>query len=355
VTGVARPFATAGVSLFVGAGFGVNGFEASAGVEGAITLATASAVNSAGAGIRVEPRPDTRPLPPDIAAAAASLAEGVPSAAFPGAGPREYRFGLGYTYGSEVRLDDILRGTIAARVRVKFLFFSKTWRAVLLRFGGLDPVTFPLLSGGNGLPAEDTGPGHAWGTVQMPLPFVQLAMLDESEVLPGPNGTEGFDTTGVEELFYDGLCICSEPGDGCVRTADCCEDPPGLACFDDPLIPGTASTCVPCRADTFSCNEDDDCCAGLTCFSNPANGDQKECSDCRENANVGVTGESCNDVADCCLVPDLGGPRPPRLGCFEQIAGTGKKCTECLASGPCSSSSDCCGSLECVGGTCTVT
>jgi hypothetical protein len=354
----ATPYALAGASMFVGVGFGVNGFDVSAGVEGALTLGRISLDNSAGAGISVQPQVDKRDFPADVTAAAPSPAK---DTIFPVGGPKEYAFSLRYRYGSSVVLSEILKGTISARVRIKFFFFSKTWRRTLLQFNGFGPVTIPLISGSGGTGSSAADGSHAWGTAQMPLPFADIKKLPANEVLPGVSAP--LDTSRVEQLFYDSLCQCSKITEPCFRNGDCCDKTE--VCFSDPLK-GGAKACSNCRAPDDSCNVDSDCCSGNTCFHDPSNGKQY-CSPCRGKS------QSCNGPSECCAKDGLTqctsypGQAPQntcnaclptgaqcfqgqnqccpgmRFGCIVQINETVAECSNCLnLNSNCLSPDDCC-------------
>jgi hypothetical protein len=292
----ARPFAYAGVSLFVGAGFGVNGFDVSAGVEGAVTLGDLSLDNHAGAGISVQTLPDDRAFPPEIVAAADPAAVALKQTLFPSSGAKSYRYSFDYSYGSSIILKDILKGSIAGRIRIKIAFFSKTFRKVILTFPGFGPETIPLLSGGATLASFSPDDLPVWGTVKMPLPFMALPRLPTNQVLTGPE--KPVDMTRVGELFFDGECQCSANGQACTRDAGCCNRP-SATCFSDPLAP-TAPTCQTCRQGRQTCNDAGDCC-------NP----NARCLDENDTLPAGVkictcepAGGGCSSVANCCSAPD---------------------------------------------------
>ena len=232
LTGEAKPYALAGVSLFVGVGFGVNGFKVSAGVEGAITLGRLGLNANAGAGFGLQVAPDPRRIPDDLVAAAPVGIQDTKQTLFPIGSAKQYTLGLNYKYGLAVDVNQILAGTISARLRIKFFFFSKTWRKKLLRFPGFGlPEPINLISGGGSFAAQTEDP-FGWGTVQMPLPFVELANLNQAT--PELTGTEqDLDKNFVEKFFYDSLCTCQQDLNACVRTDDCCG--PASTCFSDPF------------------------------------------------------------------------------------------------------------------------
>jgi hypothetical protein len=333
VEAYATPYALAGTSLFVGVGFGFNGFDVSAGIEGAITLGRIGINNTAGAGIAVRAVDDTRDFPTDIAAAAVPGAATSHSTIFPLGIAKNYDYSFQYRYGSTVDLSQILSGTIAGRVRVKIAFFSKTWRRVVLRFPGFGPLKIDLISGGGGSAAEsERGDGPKWGTAQMPLPFAQLAPLPASEVLEGDQVPVSNLTTNVEEFFYDSLCQCKKDGEDCFRRGDCCNDMAGSGCLRDTTRPGK-KICSPCRSDGVACTEDSECCASTPiCFNDPGTAGFF-CRACRKH------GESCfpSNPEQCC--PGT------KFGCIIPPGKSKGECRTCIELGdniPCKTGSDCC-------------
>jgi hypothetical protein len=342
------PYAIAGAAFFVGAGFGVNGFKVSAGVEGAITLGRLSMDNYAGAGIGVQAVPDERPLPDAIAAA--GIPEQVASKAtlFPLGGPQTYNYSLLYKYGSALTISDMMRGTLAGRIRLKIAFFSKTWRRVLLRFPGLGTVlNLPLLTGGDN--AAATLPlGHEWGGIQMPLPFMDLTDLSDESL---PPSAEPIDQSLVGDLFYDGMCECAMVGDECSRDAHCC-DHPTTRCFSDPMRPYTP-TCQGCRMGNETCNDTGDCCDPMaTCYDRPGDGlppGVKVCS-------CSMLQTPCESWRNCCNVYE--GTGPARLCQDDPLDGLGDVpvCRRCAREGEsCFTTEDCCPEIvgrDCNGGVC---
>ena len=338
LTGEAGPYALAGVSLFVGVGFGVNGFKVSAGVEGAITLGRVGLNANAGAGFGQQLAPDPRRLPDDIVAAAAPAIQDTKLTLFPIGAAKQYTLGLNYNYGLQVDVNQILAGTISARLRIKFFFFSKTWRKKLLRFPGFGlPAPINLISGGGSFAALSEDP-FGWGTVQMPLPFVELANLDATAPeLTQPVGTPAeVDKSFVEKFFYDSLCTCRQDREACVRTDDCC-GAPNFTCFSDPTgtvpdgsPPGT-KFCRQCGQPNDTCNVDTDCCG------NPS-------SVCRNNRCTCVRPEgTCNSTANCCTSDEAG--VFPFLICENDpsTASTAQVCRTCRHLGePCTDVSNCC-------------
>ncbi|MET0794651.1 MAG: C-type lectin domain-containing protein [Polyangiaceae bacterium] len=292
IEGHATPYALSGVGLFVGVGFGFNGFSISAGVQGDITLGRIALDAFAGAGIGIRATSDDRELPKEVKDAADVGVADTKMTLFPPGGAKKYEFSLLYHYGSDVVLSQILQGSIAGRVRIKIAFFSKTWRKVLLTFPGFGPIEIPLLNGGGSSPALSID-GVDWGAVQMPLPFVKLARLDTTTPLPGPSVP--LSTANVEKLFYDTLCDCKADTEPCFTTSNCCGAPTST-CYKDPEQ-GGQQVCRECGKGNESCNTTKDCCgtANRFCEDNPH--DTKSvtvCRLCRDNI------EPCTEDLDCC-------------------------------------------------------
>jgi hypothetical protein len=252
-----EPHASAGLSLFLGAGFSVPGVSASVGVEGGINMATIQAPAAAGVGLGIAAVPDTRQLPSEVMppVAAAPLG-GTPT--YPIAPPTSYQFFVTYDYGASVNFTDILAGAVNARLRIKFFFFSRTWRKQILKFNGFSK-SFDLL-GDQGTIQSFTIPGAgstvraamgavAMGLSEAELPLVLLAKLppptipmDDDAGVPivepydaGAANVAPLDKTAVGGFFYDDLC-CSKQNEPCADAGRpmCC---PGFQC--------TASGCQP--------------------------------------------------------------------------------------------------------------
>jgi hypothetical protein len=278
VKGEVHPFANAGASLALSVGFNFDDILAvEAGVEGMVTLGNITVPVSAGAGIDVQPAPDNRPPPPELAAI---------SGAIPFIKPMEYQFLMTFDYGAEVDINKILAGSLNVRVHVAFLFFSKTWRATIVSFKGFSLPPLVLFKGKSGDIALGDAP---WATVQMPNPFPTLTKLPVPASPPPPSATQvPADTSKVEKFFYDSQCQCIDPGQACHRNADCCAA--GPLCFSDPAGPaGAPATCTTCRSSSQSCNTDSDCCAGNAAGCYPTAdtaGAPKACTQCLNQGRV---------------------------------------------------------------------
>src|SRR5690606_10766760 len=269
------PFAGAGVSMFVGVGVDWGAFSAKLGVSGDVSLGLVSLPMYAGAGIGVEAEEDGRALPADLLDKVSSG-----DALFPPGPPKKYRFDARYKFGADVDLEDILNGTISAKLKIKFLFFSKTWRKKVAEISsGIQPIHIDLISGQGDIDFVDS-----WGilgqAVRMPVPFVDLQELETPPPLPplppdggtggagGAGGTGGavgtggesnrppvsllvdgdpryqnFDAGRVDEIFYAGYCECSSGPEGCSVDLDCCGT--SVCVGNDQTNESTCLACVP--------------------------------------------------------------------------------------------------------------
>jgi hypothetical protein len=276
VDATVTPFAGAGVTMFVGVGFDFGALSAKVGIEGDISLGVVTLPLYAGAGLGVQPVIDDRPLPADMQDMVASAS----NLLFPPGPPKKYRFDAFYKFGANANIHDILSGTISGKVRIKFAFFSKTWRKVIKEFRSpLPEINLVLIGGKNSAEfADDFGALDA--ASRMPVQFVDFKELEPPPPLPplpepdagtgGSGGTAGtggaggagsggegarppvsllvsnqqqdprlidFDPGRVDQIFYDGYCHCSEGGGSCSSTLDCC----GGASF---CVNGTCATCI---------------------------------------------------------------------------------------------------------------
>jgi hypothetical protein len=341
------PHAAAGLAAFVAAGFSLGPFNATAGIEGAVTIADIKAPVYAGAGLGVVVTKDIRPLPAEITALA------LPPEASQFTVPKAFKFFVAYDYGAAVDLTNVMSGEINAKVRIKFFFFSRTWRKRVVKFSGWSKH-IDLVSGGNTLdfntiippqpvvdnppPDQDKAAGAksaatvvqgatTMGLSETQVPLMKLPYLDVPETPAGAGASViDFDAGPVQGMFYDDLC-CAKQNEFCSfsSTPQCC---PGFTCFSTdstiqgfcaprcktgnekckvdgdccpatagpPIVCGRLNTCVQCRPETGSCADDGDCCAGLTC------GADKTCSRCRNPT------ELCTLDSQCCgnVLPDGG-------------------------------------------------
>jgi hypothetical protein len=271
------PSAAAGLGLFAGIGFGVDGFKAKIGIEGDLQLGTISVPASAGAGIGLGSEIDKRPPPADMTPPSDSFVTGaslVPS--------KRYVLDLRYSAGLGAQVRNILSGNIDAVLKLKIAFFSKKWRQRLFSFNGFcsAPVSGDTLSSFPPLPGCDltlvslagstdvAGGGFPWGEIRLETPFPELKPFITNAV---PLGSDPVDLSRVQQFFYDSLCTCIGPDQkdinhpnltrSCFRDADCC--PLAPTCFHDHQLGG--SSCITCRNPDDTCNVDSDCCTGNIC------------------------------------------------------------------------------------------
>jgi hypothetical protein len=303
VNATVEPWASAGMTVFVGVNFGIG----SIGIEGALTLAKISAPINAGVGLALATVEDTRIIPTDISSAAAYIGN-TPQYVF--GPPKAFQFYLTFQYGASINLADVLAGEVNGRLRINFWLFSRTWRKRIVKFNGwsdqfplIDPAgatTYvPVVGSGTGTnttAANDNGMGRA----ESPLPFVFLKKLfvpvegtggpttNSSDFPAGGSGGSGGGGSGgggaggaptptavskgaVEQFSYDTLC-CSKQGETCTLTGrpGCCEP---LECTG--ATDTTSGTCEPkplaCADQGEQCGFDPTlgvnitCCSGDTC------------------------------------------------------------------------------------------
>jgi hypothetical protein len=268
VSGKATPHASAGISLFVGAGFEFMGVGASAGVEGSLTLGEITAPLKAGASLEIRPVEDDRPVPVDIAAISDGLKK------FPGVLTKKYEFTAGYQYNADIEANHILQGKLSIKIKISFLFFSKTWRKTFLDYPGFNGISKNLIKG----EGDATGFGfRAWGLAKMPMPFLNIKKLLPGSGGGGGGGADGgtdggtdggsskepFDKSKVERLFYDRLCTCQADGQSCQLRDDCCN--PSALCRSNNIPGSTAKVCGVCSDELQPCKVTADCCGALTC------------------------------------------------------------------------------------------
>lgn len=344
------PTASSGVTLFLGAGFDFGAVSAKVGLSGTVALGRLEIPLYAGAGIGVQSEVDARPLPSDLTGM-------IPSAdlIFPPGVPKKYRLDAFYKVGASVGIHEILHGELAAKVRVKFAFFSKTWSKRIVKFdAGIPDINIPLITAEHDLwsPEADFS---ALGSIRMPIPFIKFTELETPPPLPplppppppppgsggagnsgGSTGSGGatssggaatasggrppvslqvsgdpryanLDSSRVGQLFYDGYCECSQAGQGCKAANDCCGTS-NLCVLDDSLST-PASVCAACvprlapgAAKGQQCNTDSDCCQGdqrwNRCYPAAAGG-PSYCQACRGQDEPLVDPNGTG--AECCV------------------------------------------------------
>jgi hypothetical protein len=318
-----NPYAGAGVYLFAGVGFGIPGFKVQLGIQGDLHVGTVYVPAYAGAGLFIGTRPDGRGVPDTFAEFAQEGAYLIP--------PRIYSVQAGYTAGLEARVRDIVAGSIAAKLKLKVLFFSKTWRKTLLQFNGFCPTSnngpdgsqpgcdFPIFRAQGELVAAEGEFGL--GKIKMPLTFPNLSLarvLSDVEAavsadppLPPetPEDEVDFnDDARVGQLFFATQCAtCMPPGynsrpeDRCISKQECC---------------GETSICYQ-----------------NTNVDNPAY-NTKGCRECLAIDNSPVVAEKddiCHSDEDCCQVSETSGGKCGKYG----------RCTTGTCDAPCSNNSNC--------------
>jgi len=391
------PFAGAGVTLFVGVGFDWGALSAKLGISGDVSLGLVSMPIYAAAGLRVKPEPDDRGLPSDIVD---MLASG--NMIFPPGPPKKFRFDAFYKFGVSADIQDILSGSISAKLRIKFFWFSKTWTKQIAKFESpFDPIHLDLIKAGGDADFSDFG---FLGFLRMPLAFVNFAELKEPPPLPplpdpntggtggtgtggtgtGGTGTGGTGTSGsgarppvsllvdgddrykdfnrarVVQLFNTGYCECADAGTGvCKNNLDCCGST--FCGHNDATNVGTCLTCAP-PADTATktgvrCENHGECCPIATSADPPlcipfTAGGQTYCQACRKHDEsvVDSDGQPGPDFGNCCTgLHVYRGPKNNgtdampdwRLGQADPV------CSACRALGDtCNSPSECCPELQ---------
>jgi hypothetical protein len=328
----AEPFAGSSVALFVGVGFDFGIAAAKVGIEGSVSLGKIAFPLEAGAGLTVGAVPDDRPAADDIDPEYVRV-----DAAHPPLIPmKRYEIHGMYRYGARMELTNLLDGAIDVAVKLKFLFFSKKFRARIIQFSGLcrpsnpEPFCNVDIFGGYGnirdveIPIEMVD----WGSVLMPHAFYQLIRIDPGSFAE-PGGAS-FDPGRAGAVFYDGMCSCiknvddlgmMESSEPCSRSADCCGYDEGDFCFADPE--DSVAKCTDCRAVGASCNTVSDCCESaaveVLCFDDPAPGSvawptcqpKRACTEsCNVDSDCNRTAEQplvCNPSTNTCQFEIVGG------------------------------------------------
>lgn len=327
------PFANAGLSAFVGAGRDIGPISAKVGIEGAVTLGDVKAPIFAGAGVRANVTKDSRPLNGDIQA----LADAAGLGGYTHFGlPKAMKFFVWYNYGARIEVKDVLRGELNGKLRIKFGFFSRTWRYRIAKFNGLPGFERDLVSGSLGddpnvamrdshIDYTTTGKDAArintrtvegvtpvgYSEAQVPLLILRPLPLDN---LDDPDEGTPFDDSQVKGMFYDSLC--------CAKAAI-------------PTTPNERQCSLPDEIPTPG--GPPPCCGTLECQKGPDGG-----THCVEPVDACTpTDEACTEDAQCCSSDDF--PEGTDGRC---VAST---CTTCImpTSGEgfitCDTDSDCCG------------
>lgn len=276
------PGAQAFLGFFAGAGFDFGPVAASIGIEARLTLGGIGAEVNGAAGLFMSAQKDPRPVSADVAAVVrtdpAATEPPAPSGQNSLIEPVVYKLKLGYSAGLSATIADILSGEVNARLKLKFFFFSKIYRQQLLKFDGFcsPACEIPILTLGQ----EESLADFPWATIRLQqlLPKLEyLPFVPEPDPATAPPMV-GVDMGQLENLFYERLCGCVDPGDPCQSNGDCCD---GLTCADD----GTGAKTCGCRNAGQTCGAYDDCCGG--------------------GCNAGVCGclgtnAACATDSDCC-------------------------------------------------------
>ncbi len=329
------PHAGAGLSAFVGAGTSLGGFSATLGIEGAITLGDLKAPIFAGAGVGAIATKDLRPFEAALQVPGVQVASklvGLDQITNIGV-PTHFKFDVWYDYGAGLQADNILQGALNARLRIKFFFFSRTWRKQIIKFNGFS-FHRDLVSGkigsdpGVGVVPEtlDTNNPDASTTnkvqgqtdlglaeEQAPLAVLQPVALQADAAAPAPTASAHFDAGAMEAPFYDNEC-CAKPGEDLPPGKDQCTGAFGDAGASAPPVPNGASPCCPgsrcvlyvdlgtrcivdCKTQGQTCSTNGDCCPvanhDVSCGSGGT------CVECG-HAAADTSGAACTQDSDCC-------------------------------------------------------
>ncbi|MBN2671287.1 MAG: hypothetical protein JXX29_06425 [Deltaproteobacteria bacterium] len=184
---IARPYAAARVGLFVGVGFDIGIAAAKVGIDGIVSIGEISVPSSATVGLAFDAIDDSRELTGSLAdVTAAGGDNSSPVYLIP---PRKFQLKLVYGMDIGVNITDVLSGSVGLKVKLKFLFFSKTWRQQIAKWNGLCSsavpeedrqswCSFDLLHLDGELATQPID--MAWAAVKMPTPFTQIPLLTYS-------------------------------------------------------------------------------------------------------------------------------------------------------------------------------
>jgi hypothetical protein len=325
------PYATAGLTAFVGAGANLGPLSASVGIEGSVTLGSVQAPIFVGAGLGAEIREDKRELPESL-----KLLGGLAGAGVTHLGvPKSAKFFVWFNYGAALEANNVLDGEINGRLRVKFAFFSRTWRKRIIKFTGIRQLRIDIVSGtvGNdpgvskrdgvvdyrtrtGQPAQiktnvvegTTDVGYS----EAQVPLLVLSPL-EPPATPLPPGDNPPLPSHIGSMFYDDLCCakvneaCLQPHERAVRggPAPCC---PGLDCG---MNSDGGFGCFECGEEGVACTYDDQCCSTIDDRRGIC-GPEGACRACLTPDDTRSAGLRCDSDDDCC------GSELGEMGCVGQ-------------------------------------
>jgi len=299
-----KPTAGAGMALFAGVGFSVNGFTAKLGIEGRIHLGDVFIDAHAGSGVGLGTEIDDRAPPEDFTNLTGNNL--IP--------PKRLVADLQFSAGLGAGVRDVLSGDIAIKLKLKVAFFSKSWRKRIFSFKGFcarpeaphnedfvgAPCDATLVSAvGN---SDAAGGSYPWAALRSEMPFPELQPLTPRAA---PTGIAFVSFDRVQQFFYDNLCTCinnNNPDETrtCFRNDDCCPATP--VCFTDPANPGPGPRCSQCRARAQTCrpeNQDRDCCSGQLCVPDILRPGLSICAG-RGDCNQGCTNDTqCQQDLTC--------------------------------------------------------
>jgi hypothetical protein len=328
------PYANAGLSAFVGAGAGAGLVSAKVGIEGGVTLGDVKAPIFAGAGVSARVTKDDRlskSLDPDLKA----LADVAGLGGYTHFGlPKAMKFFVWYNYGARIEVKDILRGELNGKVRIKFGFFSRSWRYRIAKFNGLAPIEVNLVSGSVGddpnvglrdSPIDYTTTGSdvprmttktvegvtpvGYSENQVPLLVLRPLPLDK---LDDPDDGTDFVDTQVGGMLYDNLCCAkaTDPVFSGNRQCSLADErpkpgdlPPCCGILECAALEGGGTRCIEpagaCTPQDEACTDDAQCCSDPY-YSDFTEGrcEASSCTTCIKLGNDG--GPSCETDSDCC-------------------------------------------------------
>jgi hypothetical protein len=353
------PHAGAGLSAFVGAGTSLGGFSAALGVEGSITLGNLKAPIFAGAGVGAIVTKDERPFEAALQTPGVQVASqlvGLDKITHFGI-PTAFKYYVWYDYGAGLRADDILKGQLNASLRIKFFFFSRTWKKQIIQFNGFsfhrDFISGTLGSESSvGAKKETLDPNAPDGSTtsgvqgntdlglaepQTPLAVLQPPAIDPND--PPPTSVAHFDAGAMQSPFYDNQC-CAKVGEQVPFGVDQCfigpgggqPGGPGYCCPGLRCAPGPEGTrcALDCKPQGTPCANDNECC--LVPNHDVSCGGSDGCQKCG-HAGPGTSGAPCADRTECC-----NSATDPLIECV-----SGHCQSVCRAPGQnCASVSDCC-------------
>lgn len=203
------PYALGGVELFLGVGFDFGPVAAKLGISGNVVLGEVRIPAEASAFIEVQAAKEDRELDAELT----DMVDDAKALVFPPNGASSFAFRSGFQVQAEAKVDNILQGSLFAKLKIKFFFFSKTWQKQIVAFTGLGGLTFPIIDRTAPLKGE-------LGVARMPVVFPRLRKVpqapDPDAGGTGAGGAGGapsepedfvFDNGRVETLFYNELCV----------------------------------------------------------------------------------------------------------------------------------------------------